>query len=154
MPVGRRMTRNGISDADRAEIRRELLAEIREAFSTAETLDDVAEALEISDGEPLSYGDVAAMTEAQINSDWERVSSVLEAGPGADPMALERAADEQRQQEQQRRPPTGGQIGGGGTSGDVPTPITRDSLRTMSVEEHIARKAEVDAFLSGGGSAA
>lgn len=145
MPTARRMNR-GISDEDRAALKREVLAEVRDAMYAGETIDDVRDALDERDPDPLNYEDIAAMSEADINSDWARVQRVLEAGPGRGQFAGE-PSDEQPPA--QRRP-TGQQA-----IGHPPdfTPLTLDVIRRMSVEEITARKGEVDAVLARGGRA-
>lgn len=147
MPVARRMPRTTISDAERASIKREVLAEIRDAMYAGESLDDVREFLDERDPDPLSYEDIAAMSEEAITADWDRVSRVLEAGPGAGPQPFDHEPTSSRRQTGQQ-PTAGG--GAGGT--DAPTPITRQSLATMSHAELVARQPEIDAWLASGGA--
>ena len=74
-------------------------------------------------GPPLTWADVQEMDEAAISANWQEVSKVLQRGPDAPPP----------------EPDTSG-------------PLTAESVRAMSPEEAITRRAEIDAWLASGGA--
>ena len=83
-------------------------------------IDEDAHVPALSDGgPPLTWQDVQEMDEAAISANWQEVSKVLQRGPDAAP----------------------------DTDTSTSEPLSWDVLKTMSPEQHIARKAEIDAWL-------
>lgn len=147
MPTARRM-QHKLSPEELAEIKRDLRKELIDEITGATSVEDLQDALDERHGEPLSYSDIAGMSADQINASWSLVSEVLAHGPGADPMAQERAANAQHHEPPPPRATGHAPVGEGN-----PVALTMDAIRSMSVEEHIARRQEVEAFLSRGGAA-
>lgn len=150
MAVARRRT-HSISDEERAQLKNELLGELAAAFSDSNP-ETVLESMVAAGGvEPLGWSDLESMSEAQVNAAWGRISAALESGELRPPHPAQAVPDEQPESESPPPPrATGAQISGYNSTG-ADEPITWASLNNMSVEDHIRRRDEINAFLEGGG---
>jgi hypothetical protein len=147
MPRAARHTnRQPLSDEERAAIRAEVLSEVRDALDAATDFEDFQTGMQESDiSQPLlSREEIAAMTveeHIKYKSAIDRVmaqSSAAPPPPTTDPPAAPPASGPRQ---------TGMQLPNEGQNG--PQPLTIAGLRAMSVEEHLARKSEIDRFLGG-----
>ena len=146
LPTRRSVARD--AQREREAFKREVLSAVRDAFhSGGDTDDAILEKLDElagPDKATLTLDDIRDMDEQAINAAWPAISAVLE-GSGHPPVE---ATDTEPQS------PAPPKATGAGIGGSVPATMSWDAIKNMTPEEHIAKRAEVEAFLSRGGQAA
>ena len=147
MPQARRASSRTTAETERADLKREVLAELRDAmYHGGSVHQDVLDALDdrVGDGpDALTYADLPALSVEEHIARKAEVDQLLARGP--DPAETHEA--------EARTPPPRGATGVG-IAGSVPETMSWDALRNMTAEEHIAKRDAVEAFLANGGRAA